>query len=335
LFLFHLVLPRKMANSAIHAIAGAAGGVIAMGATYPLIFLSTRSAVGTKAKKKSTYRAVVDIIKCQGVLGLYDGFNSGLLGIAVTNGVYYYFYEHSREIILRVRSESGSKALSTLESILIGLIAGSAATIISNPVWVVQMSQTVQTLDIPSEQQVITERLGFFDTVKSIFLKDGLGAFLRGIGPGLVLVVNPIIQYTIFEQLKNVLIQRRTARFRTATGATHVLAVLSDWDFFLLGAISKLVATGLTFPYIVIKSRLQAGSPNASKYKSSLDGLRRILREEGIEGLYKGISNKLLQSVLTAAILFAVQRRIFEFTKSYITLFSRFRKGSRAIIKCQ
>jgi adenine nucleotide transporter 17 len=37
--------------------------------------------------------------------------------------------------------------------------------------------------------------------------------------------------------------------------------------------------------------------------------------EEGIQGLYKGIGSKLLQSVLTAAILFAGQRRIYEFTK--------------------
>lgn len=73
----------------------------------------------------------------------------------------------------------------------------------------------------------------------------------------------------------------------------------------------------------VIKSRLQAGAPNASKYKSSFDGLRRILREEGIEGLYKGIGNKLLQSVLTAAILFAVQRRIFELTKNVSHLVRR------------
>jgi len=36
--------------------------------------------------------------------------------------VYYYFYERSRETILR--SKSGGKALSTLESMLTGLIAG-------------------------------------------------------------------------------------------------------------------------------------------------------------------------------------------------------------------
>lgn len=61
-----------------------------------------------------------------------------------------------------------------------------------------------------------------------------------------------------------------------------------------------------------MKSRLQVGQ---TKYKSSLDGLVTIVREEGVGGLYKGISSKLVQSVLTAAILFAAQKRIYEITK--------------------
>ena len=64
-----------------------------------------------------------------------------------------------------------------------------------------------------------------------------------------------------------------------------------------------------------MKSRLQAGSATALKYKSSLDGLLTIVKEEGIGGLYKGIGSKLVQSVLTAAILFAGQRRIYEITR--------------------
>lgn len=54
--------------------------------------------------------------------------------------------------------------------------------------------------------------------------------------------MNPIIQYTAFEQLKNFLIIRRTANLRAA-GAVAAVAVLSDWDFFLLGALSKLGIT--------------------------------------------------------------------------------------------
>jgi len=308
-------------DSVIHAVAGAAGGIVAMTATYPLIFLSTRAAVAAKKERKSTYDAIVEIIKREGVLGLYSGLNSSLLGVAVTNGAYYYFYERSRGIILS--SRKGGKGLSTLESIVAGLVAGSATTILSNPIWVVQTSQAVRGMD---QSNVVTatgpspstKKMGFLETIRYILRKDGIGAFWRGIGPALVLVINPVLQYTVFEQLKNVLVKRRTARLRASSSAAAT-AVLTDWDYFFLGALSKLVATSSTYPYIVIKSRLQAGHISALKYKSSLDGLLTIIKEEGVEGLYKGVGSKLLQSVLTAAILFMGQRRIYEITKKAVT----------------
>jgi adenine nucleotide transporter 17 len=55
----------------------------------------------------------------------------------------------------------------------------------------------------------------------------------------LILVINPVVQYTVFEQLKNFLIASRTDKLRAAGAATAV-AILSDWDFFFLGALSKL-----------------------------------------------------------------------------------------------
>jgi len=201
------------------------------------------------------------------------------------------------------------------------LIAGSATTIIVNPIWVVQMSQAVQTVHEEGTSSVLhaTERLSLIQTVKFILKKGGIAAFWRGIGPALVLVINPIVQYTVFEQLKNRLIARRTARLRRRTGSSSVVGVLTDLDFFFLGALSKLVATSATYPYIVIKSRLQAGHNSALRYKSSLDGILTVIKEEGVSGLYKGVGSKLTQSVLTAAILFAGQKRIYEITKATLT----------------
>ena len=159
-------------------------------------------------------------------------------------------------------SRGGSKGLSTLESMITGLIAGkrgmpsparglsspligSATSIISNPIWVVQTTQAVQSMGEqgdPSSSTSTPERtrkLSILQTVQHILATDGLVGFMRGIGPALVLVINPVIQYTVFEQLKNVLVTRRTAALRAAGGATAVAAVLTDWDFFLLGALSK------------------------------------------------------------------------------------------------
>jgi len=291
--------------------AGAAGGILAMTATYPLVFLSTRAANETK-ENKSTFEALVDVLKREGFFGLYGGLNSSLLGIAITNGVYYYFYERSRGVILR--SRSGSKPLSTLESMLAGLIAGSATSVISNPVWVIQTAQTVRGMDTNSAEAVVPppqKRPGVFATAARLLQTGGPAVFFRGLGPALVLVVNPVLQYTVFEQLKNALVVHRRK-------AGRMNPLLTDWDFFMLGAISKLIATGVTYPYIVVKSRLQAGHTAAARYRSALHGLRTIIAEEGVSGIYKGAGSKLLQSMLTAAILFASQRRIYELTKAII-----------------
>lgn len=303
-------------DSLIHAVAGAAGGSLAMVITYPLIFISTRAAVATEKEHKTTYQAVIDVIRSsEGISGLYSGLNSSLLGISVTNFVYYYFYERGRTALVAARSTPGSKGLTTVESLLTGFIAGSATSIISNPIWVIQTQQAVRTMapssgDPSAPRQVVIKKLSFLETAQKIINKDGIGALWSGIGPALVLVINPIIQYTAFEQLKNLVMQRRTAKLRAA--GSHRAASFSDMDYFILGALSKLIATSLTYPYIVVKSRLQAGS---AQYSSAWAGLQAIINKEGVAGLYKGISAKLVQSVFTAAILFAGQKRVYEVTK--------------------
>ena len=86
---------------------------------------------------------------------------------------------------------------------------------------------------------VVTKKMGIIETIKQILHNGGLKELWRGLGPALILVINPIIQYTVFEQLKNLLITRRTARLRAA-GNKSALAVLTDLDYFWLGALSKL-----------------------------------------------------------------------------------------------
>ena len=80
------------------------------------------------------------------------------------------------------------------------------------------------------------KRLGLRATAARLLRTGGPTAFFRGLGPALVLVVNPVLQYTVFEQLKNSLVRRRRAAGRVGT-------LLTDWDFFFLGAISKLGAS--------------------------------------------------------------------------------------------
>jgi solute carrier family 25 (peroxisomal adenine nucleotide transporter), member 17 len=51
-----------------------------------------------------------------------------------------------------------------------------------------------------------------------------------------------------------------------------------------------------------------------TKYKSIWDCFRKIIKAEGIFGLYRGIESKLLQSVLTAAFTFAAKEELYNKT---------------------
>ena len=61
--------------------------------------------------------------------------------------MYYYFYERSRETILRSRTGLGGKGLSTLESMLAGLIAGESLLI---SCWEQNLTKRLQALRRPS-----------------------------------------------------------------------------------------------------------------------------------------------------------------------------------------
>ncbi|KAI5819031.1 mitochondrial carrier domain-containing protein [Pyronema omphalodes] len=304
-----------MSDNVLHAVAGAGGGVLSMILTYPLITLSTRSQVESKRAQTTFLDATRHIIQREGFGGLYAGLDSAVFGISVTNFVYYYWYEWSRTAFETAATKTGRNSkLTTLESMIAGAVAGSATVLMTNPIWVVNTRMTARKRNSPpaipgspsSDKPTLanptpTKAATTFGEIRALFEEGGLKAFFAGVMPALVLVVNPILQYTIFEQLKN-LLERKKKRNLTPT------------DAFWLGAIGKLVATGLTYPYITVKARMHVGGANAGE-GGIIGSLRRIVKEEGWQGLYKGIGPKLMQSVITAAFLFAFKDAIFNVAK--------------------
>lgn len=160
-----------------------------------------------------------------------------------------------------------------------GALAGSATVLFTNPIWVVNTRMTThKSADsaLPTAENDGAAKQPKAPNTVATFLKiireDGVMRLFAGVLPALVLVINPILQYTIFEQLKQMLEKRRKV---TAT------------DSFLLGAIGKLAATTITYPYITIKSRAHVATGEGSK-EGMPASLRRIVKEEGIGGLYGG-----------------------------------------------
>jgi adenine nucleotide transporter 17 len=106
-------------------------------------------------------------------------------------------------------------ALSTAEGIIAGLVAGqclykqyvvkadiegSITTLTTNPIWTVQTAQstravTVNTSDPSSSNNKVKKiKPSAIEAARAIYKQDGIQGFWRGIGPALILVINPVIQ---------------------------------------------------------------------------------------------------------------------------------------------
>ncbi|CAD6443633.1 935b5db1-ff1d-4453-8090-36b8c20bde7d [Sclerotinia trifoliorum] len=295
----------QQSDNVAHALSGAGGGILSMALTYPLITLSTRAQVESKRADSGFLDAVKHIMEREGVKGLYAGLDSALFGISVTNFVYYYWYEWTRSAFEKTALKTGraSKKLTTIESMIAGAIAGSATVLLTNPIWVVNTRMTTRKRNKDTDGSFLpgvkpSNAPTTLGTLLALLKDEGPQALFSGVLPALVLVINPILQYTIFEQLKNFIEKKKRV--------TPTLA-------FLLGALGKLFATSITYPYITVKSRMHVAGRDGGK-ESMMQGMKRILKEEGYEGFYKGIAPKVSQSVLTAAFLFAFKDVLYEQT---------------------
>ncbi|KAI5862268.1 mitochondrial carrier [Durotheca rogersii] len=332
------VVPLPQNDNVAHALAGAGGGILSMVLTYPLITLSTRAQVESRRGETAFLAAVRALVAREGVAGLYAGLGSAVLGISVTNFVYYYWYEWTRGVFEAAARRAGraSRKLTAVEAMVAGALAGSATVVLTNPIWVVNTRMTTRraadhdadpapaadgaeesdaAASAPEAEAEVGEKseakrpprpTTTLGTLLALLREEGPQALFRGVVPALVLVANPILQYTLFEQLRNAYERRRR---RSATPAVA----------FVLGALGKLFATTITYPYIVVKSRMHvadaaAATADGRRPDGMMAALGRVIREEGYAGLYKGIGPKVTQSVLTAAFLFAFKDVLYEQT---------------------
>ncbi|KAG1161103.1 hypothetical protein G6F37_003368 [Rhizopus arrhizus] len=107
---------------------------------------------------------------------------------------------------------------------------------------------------------------------------EGFRAYFKGLGPNLVGVIPArSINFFTYGNGKKMYTE---LNYGKETAAVHLVSA----------ATAGIVTATATNPIWVIKTRLQLQGNGINRYKGSLDCLLHILREEGIKGLYKGMS---------------------------------------------
>ncbi|CAH9091226.1 unnamed protein product [Cuscuta epithymum] len=326
-----------MSDALISGLAGAGGGIIAQLITYPLQTVNTRQQTQRemkeeKKKQPSTIEHMCQVARQEGWDRLYGGLAPSLVGTAASQGVYYYFYQIFRNkaeaaSLERKRRGIGDGSVGMLSSLVVAALSGCVNVLLTNPIWVVvtRMQTHSKQSKNSSAGAMMTEDVipvedepppyGTTHAINEVYDEAGFWGFWKGVVPTLIMVSNPSIQFMLYETLLKNLRKRRVSR--------NTVSDVTALEIFLLGALAKLGATVVTYPVLVVKSRLQAkqtlGSDKRHQYKGTSDAIMKMMTHEGFYGFYKGMGTKIVQSVLAAAVLFMVKEELVRGARRLLT----------------
>lgn len=244
-------------------------------------------------KHFNTLQLIQYLLKKEGAASLYRGLIPVMQSSCISNFVYFYCFH----LLKSLRSKDSQSAAADL---LLGAIAGSINVLSTTPFWVVNTRLRVNTSDLPYND--------LLSGLKYIARKEGVQKLWSGTCASLMLVANPAIQFSVYESIK---------RYLTKAYGNESPSILY---YFFLGAISKLVATFMTYPLQLVQTKMRHGNdiemrknlpPNAGTF----DVLLYILKSKGIAGLFSGFEAKVWQTVLTAALMFMSYEKIIRFVK--------------------
>ncbi|KAM7308827.1 mitochondrial folate transporter/carrier [Ixodes scapularis] len=281
-----------------HLIAGVTGGVASTLAVHPFDLLKIRLAVNdgivsSRPQYRGFLHAIRTIFKEEGLIGFYRGVSPNCLGAGASWGLYFFFYN---AIKTQMSQRSSSTQLGPGQHMLAAAEAGVVTLLMTNPIWVVKTRMCLQysTVKLPDSLRYTS----MMDAFSKIFRHEGVRGLYRGFVPGVFGVSHGALQFMAYEEMK---------KFYVQFYKDNALKQLGTLEYLVFAALSKLFATTVTYPYQVLRARLQ---DQHNQYSGVVDCIVRTWRFEGYKGFYKGLVPNILRVTPATAITFVVYENV-------------------------
>lgn len=284
-----------------HMVAGLSGGVTSTLILHPLDLIKIRFAANDGRSSAPQYRGLVSafttILRQEGFRGLYKGVTPNIWGSGTSWGFYFLFYN-----TIKGWSQSGNstQALGPVMHMLAASEAGLLTLFMTNPIWVAKTRLCLQYDNIIDPKSDKRYR-GMTDCLVKIYRTEGLRGLYSGFVPGMLGVSHGALQFMTYEEMKNAYNQYRN---------TAIDSKLTTGEYLTFAAVSKLIAAAATYPYQVIRTRLQNQSHS---YEGAWDCTKQTWRYEGWRGFYKGLKPNLTRVIPACCITFVVYENISHF----------------------
>lgn len=238
-----------------HFWAGAVGGTVGILATCPLEVIKTRAQSSHSKVGPSIVSTLKYIARTEGVAGLWRGLGPSVGGVAPSRAIYFGCYSYFKDAIPEV-----GLAPSVRDFAAAGASGCTVATLTS-PVWVLKTRIQLQSMRDPAVAQInpqMRNYASYGDAVSRILREEGMAGFYKGLTASYWNVIEGAIQLALYQRLKSASRPWYGASSDGASGATlHEDEDLPKSQLFALAAGAKLLASSLTYPLEVVRTRLR------------------------------------------------------------------------------
>jgi solute carrier family 25 (mitochondrial folate transporter), member 32 len=239
------------------------------------------------------------------------------VGNASSWAIFFYFKSIIEEQLLlfhnRTRSTSflnddgctsGTRnELSPADYFLASGVSGTLITLSTNPIWV------LKTRMLSSDKGSEGAYESMWHGARQVFKNEGLRGFYRGVGVSLLGNSHGAVQFAVYEPLKNVW-RRYLAPEQHEIKGGGQQEKLGNTATLVISGSAKIVAGTVTYPYQVIRSRLQTYHSEPRFGKGIRGVASKIWREEGWRGFYRGLGTNVLRVLPATWVTFLVYENV-------------------------
>ncbi|GMN45331.1 hypothetical protein TIFTF001_014522 [Ficus carica] len=290
-------------NTTKHLWSGAIAAMVSRTFVAPLERLKLEYIV--RGEQKNLYELVKMIAVSQGLRGFWKGNLVNILRTAPFKAVNFCAYDTYRKQLLRF---SGNEETTNFERFIAGAAAGITATVLCLPL------DTIRTKLVAPGGEALGGVIGAF---RYMIKTEGFLSLYKGLVPSILsMAPSGAVFYGVYDILKSAYLhspegRRRIQNMNQQGQELNVLDQLELGPFrtLLYGAISGACAEAATYPFEVVRRKLQL--QDQATRLSALATCAQIVKQGGVPALYAGLIPSLLQVLPSAAISYFV----YEFMK--------------------
>ncbi|KAI1165247.1 mitochondrial folate carrier protein [Nemania serpens] len=276
----------------VETIAGLTAGSVATLVVHPLDIVKTRMQIHRSQGATSPALTTVSVIRKltrtpHPVAALYRGLTPNLIGNGSSWASFFFFKARAENAILALKGRSPADSVTALtpqDYFIASGVAGMFTQVLTNPVWV------LKTRMLSSDRGAAGAYPSMWAGAAQLWRTEGWRGFYRGLGIGLFGVSHGAVQFAVYDPLKQMYIRKARGSTRDASHPDdHGTQRMTNDATLVISSVSKLVAGAVTYPYQVIRSRLQNYDAEERFGRGIRGVVKRTWTEEGWRGFYRGI----------------------------------------------